>query len=170
MKIPFWLQGGLACGCLNVMSTQPKRMIGLILGGALMLALSGCSENRAWSQGDWTPAYTLDLSNNQSNPALNRSRSSRERLSTNSGRSSAGFLAHSDPHNQYGHEYDRRDGSMSIADNDPTAGYLGFPEQQRASLEHQRTFRTGKNADRFVFPTTNSYSGRRSYRRYRSYR
>lgn len=58
-------------------------------------------------------------------------------------------------------EYARRDTELAVGEPDPTAGWYAWPEQQRPSLDDQRSFNTSQNPGRYVYPSVDD--GRRGY-------
>ncbi len=58
-------------------------------------------------------------------------------------------------------EYARRDAELAVGEPDPTAGWYAWPEQQRPSLDDQRSFNTSRNPGRYVYPSVDD--GRRGY-------
>lgn len=108
---------------------------------ALVLGIGGCASTRNSSAGswDWAPPPRLDAGH--------------------AGSSGAVIVSPVQADTQYfayaqgeAPEFYRRDESLNIRSNDPTAGFLGFPEQERPSLENYRTFYSGRTAERYAYP------------------
>lgn len=150
------------------MNTQPKNMIGLAVLGAAALALGGCAQTQYTSSGpwQWTAPVALDVSaggfDNQ--PTTNSGSSSAVIVSPGHQQVNAGqFYAY----NSDAPEYDRRDESLSIRTNDPYAGWMGYPEEVRPSLNNRRTYQSGRNAEQYVYPSVEQHRRHGTQRRYR---
>ena len=135
------------------MKRQSKIMIGILATGLFGALSTGCGTGAygAAGQWQWTPTARLAAGNAGSSSAV----------IVAPGKSNAGFLAYGYG-NQNAPEYARRDDALSIARVDPSAG-LGYPQRERASLNHQRSFYTNRNARNYTYPTVPShgYSRRR---------
>jgi len=59
-------------------------------------------------------------------------------------------------------EYDRRDGALSVRVPDPYAGWESFPSPSLPTLDRPRVFYSGRDADRYVYPSVDD--GRRPLR------
>jgi len=141
------------------MNGQPKSMIGILATGLLLVLVSGCGTGRYGAAGDWqwTPPARLAAGNAGSSGAV----------IVSPVQADAQYFAYAP---RSAPEYDRRDGSLNIRTNDPTAGWMGWPEHQRPSLDHYRTFYASPNANRYNYPSVPSGNGYDRRPRYRSHR
>ena len=60
--------------------------------------------------------------------------------------------------------YSRRDASLGLVETNPYQSWMGWPSEQRPSLNNRRTYTSGRTAEHYVYPST-SPDERRSYRR-----
>ncbi len=69
-------------------------------------------------------------------------------------------------------EYSRRDFTLSTRDLSRRDELLGIPSEVHPSLNYQRRYRSSRNADEYVYPSTKGYGyrGSRGYRGGHSYR
>lgn len=149
------------CGRLQpAMCVQPKNMISIVaaLGLAVVLGsvLGGCGQGRYGAAGSyqWSPPPRLAAGNGGSSSAV----------IVTPGRANGQFFGYAQG---YAPEYDRRDASLNITENDPYAGWLGYPERERTSLEDQRSFYTSRSAERYTYPRVaqRPYNNQRSNNR-----
>lgn len=136
-----------------------KIMIGFFAAGAIAVSLGGCSQGRYSSAGpwQWSPTATLQAGNAGSSSAI----------IVPPGRADAQFFVYA---NGQTPEFDRRDDSLNIRSNEPYLGSMGWPEQQRPTLDRQRTFHTSRTAERYVYPRVRDDDRRDSRRRGHRYR
>ncbi len=146
---------------LNQQKKSNSVLAVLALGAALSALVGGCAGSRYSAAGPWawTPPPMLAVGDASGNSG------SSSAVVVPPGRANAQVFAYN--YDQMP-EYDRRDSTLSVRTNDPYAGWLGYPEAERPSLDHQRSFYTNRSPDRYTYPTRGS--DRRGYRSHRSRR
>ncbi|MCA9303216.1 MAG: hypothetical protein KC996_03745 [Phycisphaerales bacterium] len=50
--------------------------------------------------------------------------------------------------------YSRRDASLGAVYTDPYQSWMGWPTEERPSLDNRRSFTSGRSAERYVYPST----------------
>lgn len=139
----------------STMSKQMKKMT-LVMGlFTLLVLLSGCGQGSSSAGGDWhwTPPARLQAGNSGSSGAVIASPVQAD----------AQYFVYAQGQAP---EFDRRDESLNIASYDSTAGYLGFPEQQRTSIDDYRSYYISTSPDRIIYPSERRGHG--NYHRPRS--
>jgi len=138
------------------MFNTTKNMIQIVAGGLLLAGFTGCAQSQKTSAGawQWSPPARLAAGNSGSSGTVIASPVQND----------AQYFAYAPGQSP---EFDRRDGQMSIRSTDPTSGWMGWPEEQRPTLDYYRSFRTGRNADQYVYPNSGP-NPRPVYRRSRS--
>ena len=132
------------------MKTQLKktnrRTLACTLGTGLLVGLSvglgGCAStmrNSSAGAWNWTPPPRLEAGHAGSSGAVIASPVQAD----------AQYYAYAPGQEP---EFDRRDGSLNIQTYDSTAGFLGYPERQRPTLERSRTYYVGRTAERYTYP------------------
>lgn len=128
------------------MCKQMKKMtIGLCLLVA-SVALGGCVEHRNSAAGEWrwTPPARLQAGNSGSSGSVIASPVQAD----------AQYFEYAQGQAP---EFDRRDSSLNIASYDSTAGFLGFPEQQRTSIDDYRSYYISTSPNRYIYPSKRKY-------------
>lgn len=126
------------------------------------LVLAGCATTRQSDAGPWRWSPPIP-SNTPTTPRMGHSGSGGAVVASPGDLGGAMLYAYSDP--AYAPEFDRRDERLGVVGSDPTAGWYAWPDSPRPSLEHTRSFSSGRNADRYVYPTTGGDSYDYHYRR-----
>jgi len=50
--------------------------------------------------------------------------------------------------------YARRDASLGLVETNPYDSWMGWPSEQRPSLDNRRTYTSSRSAERYVYPST----------------
>jgi len=135
---------------------RPPPRAAFVIVPSVLLALGGCT--RSHPSAGWRPSYTLPMGDSAgSSSALVYSPGL-------SGRANAMYLIR--PGDA---AYGRNDDTLSLRDRSRRDELLGIPEERRATLDRERTFRGTRRAEDYVYPSTDG-SGLRGSGRYRPYR
>ena len=140
------------------MGIHTKNMTLVMSFFALLVLLGGCGQGSSSAGGDWhwTPPARLQAGNSGSTGAVIASPVQAD----------AQYFVYAQGQAP---EFDRRDDSLNIASYDPTAGYLGFPEQQRSSIDDYRSYYISTSPNRIVYPSDRLNNRRNNKHYHRPY-
>lgn len=141
------------------MDRQPKSMMTPLLAGLTLVSaaiLGGCGTHRHSAAGpwDWTPPAVVETGNAGSSDAV---------MFAPGPQRDTTVFAYADSR---GPEYDRRDEALGVREPNPYAGWYAWPVDPRPSLDHSESFYSGRTAERYVYPSTNTH--RQHYRYHQS--
>ena len=142
----------------STMNKKIKKMTSALSALGVFVLLGGCAHASANAGGDWqwTPPARLAAGNSGSSGAVIASPLQVD----------AQYYVYADGQAP---ESNRRDESLNIVTNDKYAGFLGYAEQPRTSIDDYRSYYISTSPNQYIYPSNRRY--RRDYRRpYSGYR